>query len=207
VGKTTLINLLLRFYSLNKGQIWVDGYPIDMVNIASLCQQIALVHQEPFLFSTTIRENILYGRSGASDKEVEWAARAANIHDFITSLPQGFDTGVGQRGVALSGGQRQRIALARAFLKDAPVLLLDEATTSVDSEAEALIQEALANLMGGRTTIIVAHRLSSLQHADRIVILEDGYIAEEGSPQELLAGQGLYRRLHDLQALDRLTPA
>jgi subfamily B ATP-binding cassette protein MsbA len=207
VGKTTLINLLLRFYSPDEGQIWVDGYPIDMVKIASLRQQIALVHQEPFLFSTTIRENILYGRPGASDEEVEWAARAANIHDFITSLPQGYDTGVGQRGVALSGGQRQRIALARAFLKDAPVLLLDEATTSVDSEAEALIQEALANLMGGRTTIIVAHRLSSLQHADRIVILEDGYIAEEGSPQELLAGQGLYRRLHDLQALDRLTPA
>jgi subfamily B ATP-binding cassette protein MsbA len=207
VGKTTLINLLLRFYSPDKGQIWMDGYPIDMVNIASLRQQIALVHQEPFLFSTTIRENILYGRPGASDEEVQCAARAANIHDFITSLPQGYDTGVGQRGVALSGGQRQRIALARAFLKDAPVLLLDEATTSVDSEAEALIQEALANLMEGRTTIIVAHRLSSLQHADRIVILEDGYIAEEGSPQELLAGQGLYRRLHDLQALDRLTPA
>jgi subfamily B ATP-binding cassette protein MsbA len=194
VGKTTLINLLLRFYSPDKGQIWMDGYPIDMVNIASLRQQIALVHQEPFLFSTTIRENILYGRPGASDEEVQWAARAANIHDFITSLPQGYDTGVGQRGVALSGGQRQRIALARAFLKDAPVLLLDEATTSVDSEAEALIQEALANLMGGRTTIIVTHRLSSLQHADRIAILEDGYIAEEGSPQELLAGQGLYRQ-------------
>jgi ATP-binding cassette, subfamily B, bacterial MsbA len=207
VGKTTLINLLLRFYSPDQGQIWMDGYPIDMVNIASLRQQIALVHQEPFLFSTTIRENILYARPGASDEEMHWAARAANIHDFITSLPQGYDTGVGQRGVALSGGQRQRIALARAFLKDAPVLLLDEATTSVDSEAEALIQEALANLMGGRTTIIVAHRLSSLQHANRIVILEDGYIAEEGSPQELLAGQGLYRRLHDLQALDRLTPA
>jgi ATP-binding cassette, subfamily B, bacterial MsbA len=207
VGKTTLINLLLRFYSPDKGQIWMDGYPIDMVNIASLRQQIALVHQEPFLFSTTIRENILYGRPGASDEEVQCAARAANIHDFITSLPQGYDTGVGQRGVALSGGQRQRIALARAFLKDVPVLLLDEATTSVDSEAEALIQEALANLMEGRTTIIVAHRLSSLQHADRIVILEDGYIAEEGSSQELLAGQGLYRRLHDLQALDRLTPA
>jgi ABC-type multidrug transport system fused ATPase/permease subunit len=207
VGKTTLINLLLRFYSPNKDQIWVDDYPIEMVKIASLRQQIALVHQEPFLFSTTIRENIVYGKPGASSEEVERAARAANIHDFIAALPQGYDSGVGQRGVALSGGQRQRIALARAFLKGAPVLLLDEATTSVDSEAEALIQEALAKLMGGRTTIIIAHRLSSLQHADRVVILEDGHIAEEGSPQELLAGQGLYRRLHGLQALEHPAPA
>jgi ATP-binding cassette, subfamily B, bacterial MsbA len=207
VGKTTLINLLLGFYSPTDGQIWVDGCPIDKVNAASLRQQIALVHQEPFLFSTTIRENILYGKPGASDEEVKQAARAANIHEFIASLPQGYDTEVGQRGVALSGGQRQRIALARAFLKDAPVLLLDEATTSVDSEAEALIQEVLANLMGSRTTIIIAHRLSSLQHADRIVILEDGQITSGGSHQDLLAGQSLYRRLHDLQALDRLTLA
>ena len=184
----------------------MDGYPIDRVSTASLRQQIALVHQEPFLFSTTIRENILYGRPGASNEEVKQAARAANIHEFIT-LPQGYDTGVGQRGVALSGGQRQRIALARAFLKDAPILLLDEATTSVDSEAEALIQEALANLMGSRTTIIIAHRLSSLQHADRIVILEDGQVTAKGSHQDLLAGESLYRRLHDLQALDRLALA
>jgi ABC-type multidrug transport system fused ATPase/permease subunit len=185
----------------------VDGYPIDRVSTASLRQQIALVHQEPFLFSTTIRENILYGRPEASDEEVKQAARAANIHEFITSLPQGYDIGVGQRGVALSGGQRQRIALARAFLKDAPILLLDEATTSVDSEAEALIQEALANLMGSRTTIIIAHRLSSLQHADRIVILEDGQVTTKGSHQDLLAGQSLYRRPHGLQALDRLALA
>jgi subfamily B ATP-binding cassette protein MsbA len=207
VGKTTLINLLLRFYSPTDGQIWVDGYPIDRVSTASLRHHIALVHQEPFLFSTTIRENILYGRPGASNEEVKQAARAANIHEFITSLPQGYDTGIGQRGAALSGGQRQRIALARAFLKDAPILLLDEATTSVDSEAEALIQEVLANLMGSRTTIIIAHRLSSLRHADRIVILEDGQVTAEGSHQDLLAGESLYRRLHGLQALDRLALA
>jgi subfamily B ATP-binding cassette protein MsbA len=205
VGKTTLINLLLRFHSPNEGQILIDGYPIDRVDITSLRRQIALVHQEPFLFSTTIGENILYGKPEASLEEVQQAARAANIHEFIATLPRGYDTPVGQRGVALSGGQRQRIALARAFLKDAPLLLLDEATTSVDSEAEALIQEALANLMVGRTTIIIAHRLSSLHHAQRVLILEGGRITAEGSHKELLVGPGLYRRIHDLQALDGLT--
>ncbi len=206
-GKTTLINLLLKFYPSNDGRISIDGHPIDRISTDSLRQQIALVHQEPYLFSTTVRENILYGRPEASPTEVEQAARAANIHEFIAALPQGYDTAVGQRGVALSGGQRQRIALARAFLKDAPILLLDEATTSVDSEAEALIQEALASLMVGRTTIIIAHRLSSLHHAERIFILEDGHISQEGSHEELLSGKGLYRRLRDLQALDGLAPA
>ncbi|MCZ6874629.1 MAG: ABC transporter ATP-binding protein [bacterium] len=199
-GKSTLINLLLRFYVPTKGQIRLDGYPIEQLELAFLRQQIALVQQEPFLFSTTVGENIRYGRPAASPEAIEQAARAANIHDFIATLPQGYDTPVGQRGMALSGGQRQRISLARAFLKDAPVLLLDEATTSVDSEAEALIQEALAKLMGGRTTIIIAHRLSSLNDVGRIFILEHGRITEEGSHQDLLAGAGLYRRLHDLQA-------
>ena len=200
-GKTTLVNLLLRFYAPDQGRILLDGHPLESLDGASLRRQIALVNQEPFLFSTTVRENILYGKPEAGPDEVERAARAANIHDFIAALPQGYDTEVGQRGVALSGGQRQRIALARAFLKDAPILILDEATTSVDSEAEALIQDALANLMGGRTTLIIAHRLSTLHHAQRIVILEEGRVAEEGSHQELLAGQGLYRRLYELQAL------
>ena len=146
-------------------------------------------------------EERLVGKANRGEQAVEQAARAAHIHDFITTLPQGYDTPVGQRGMALSGGQRQRISLARAFLKDAPVLLLDEATTSVDSEAEALIQEALLKLMGGRTTIIIAHRLASLNDVGRIFILEHGRITEEGSHQDLLAGAGLYRRLHDLQAL------
>jgi ABC-type multidrug transport system fused ATPase/permease subunit len=201
VGKTTLIGLLLRFYSPQGGRIWIDDYPIDAVDARDLREQIALVNQEPYLFSTTIRENILYGKPEATEKEVIEAARAANIHNFIEGLPQGYDTSVGQRGLTLSGGQRQRIALARAFLKDAPVLLLDEATTSVDSEAEALIQEALANLMGGRTTLIIAHRLSSLNNANRVVVLEDGCITAEGSHQDLLAQEGLYRRLHDLQVV------
>jgi ABC-type multidrug transport system fused ATPase/permease subunit len=174
---------------------------LNSLDAHSLRKQIAVVNQDTFLFSTTVGENILYGKPEANHDEVEQAARAANIHDFIATLPQGYDTEVGQRGVALSGGQRQRIALARAFLKDAPILILDEATTSVDSEAEALIQDALANLMGGRTTLIIAHRLSTLHHAGRIIILQDGRIAEEGSHQELLAGQGLYKRLYDLQAL------
>jgi subfamily B ATP-binding cassette protein MsbA len=205
-GKSTVIGLLLGFYSPDEGEILVDGHPIDRVDIRSLRRQVALVYQEPFLFSTTVGENILYGKPEASQADVEGAARAANIHDFIAALPQGYNTPVGQRGVALSGGQRQRITLARAFLKDAPILLLDEATTSVDSETEALIQDALANLMVGRTTIIIAHRLSSLHHAQRIFILEDGRISDEGSQQELLSGQGLYRRLHDLQALDGRAP-
>ncbi|MFB3098205.1 MAG: ABC transporter ATP-binding protein [Dehalococcoidia bacterium] len=205
VGKSTLVNLLLRHYTPLAGTISVDGHPIETLNASSLRKQISLVPQEPFLFSTTVRENILYGKPEASDGEVEHAARAANIHEFIAALPQGYQTPVGQRGLALSGGQRQRIALARAFLRDAPVLLLDEATTSVDLEAEALIQEAVANLMGGRTTLIIAHRLSSLHHAQRIVILEEGRVSEEGSHQDLLAGNGLYRRLYDIQTLAQTT--
>ena len=200
-GKSTIVNLLLRFYAPSQGRILLDGHPLEGLDAHSLRQQIAVVHQDTFLFSTSVGENILYGKPDAGQEEVEQAARAANIHDFIATLPQGYETTVGQRGVALSGGQRQRVALARAFLKDAPILILDEATASVDSEAEALIQDALANLMGGRTTLIIAHRLSTLHHAGRIIILEDGRIAEEGSHQELLDGRGLYKRLYDLQAL------
>jgi ABC-type multidrug transport system fused ATPase/permease subunit len=205
-GKTTLINLLLRFYYPTGGNILIDGYPIHAMDVHSLRQRIALVPQEPFLFSTTVRENILYGKPGASNLELEKAARSANAHEFITALPQGYDTPVGERGVMLSGGQRQRIALARAFLKDAPVLLLDEATTSVDSEGEALIQEALTRLMGDRTTLVIAHRLSSLHQAERIAVLEDGHITQEGSHQVLLAQDGLYRRLYELQTQRQPAP-
>lgn len=199
-GKTTAINLLLRFYAPAQGKILLDGCPITGMDLSWLRRQMALVPQEPFLFSTTIRENILYGRPEASDAEVEQAARAANAHEFIASLPQGYNTRVGERGVTLSGGQRQRIALARAFLKDAPVLLLDEATTSVDSEAEALIQEALSHLTQGRTTLIIAHRLSSLHLARHVLVLEDGRITQQGSHDELSSRAGLYRRLYELQA-------
>ena len=199
VGKTTLVNLLLRFYSPHNGQILLDDHPLESLDSRSLRGQISLVNQDPFLFSTTVGENILYGKPEANYREVQQAARAANIHEFIETLPKGYDTTVGQRGVALSGGQRQRIALARAFLKDGAILILDEATTSVDSEAEALIQDALIKLMEGHTTLIIAHRLSTLHLAERIIILENGQISQEGSHSELLSGGGLYQRLHDLQ--------
>ena len=202
-GKTTLINLLLRFYRPTAGTISLDGIPLDTLDVQSLRSQISLVSQDPFLFSTTVRENILYGNPKAGQQLVEQAAKNANIHEFIVSLPRGYETLVGQRGVALSGGQRQRISLARAFLKDSPILLLDEATTSVDSEAEALIQDALEKLTVGRTTMIIAHRLSSLHRAQRIIIMEGGRITEEGSHQSLLARPSLYRKLYDLQTLDQ----
>lgn len=205
-GKTTLINLLLRFYTPTAGRISLDGVPLDTLDVQPLRSQISLVSQEPFLFSTTVRDNILYGDPQAEHARVEQAAKNANIHDFIVSLPQGYETLVGQRGVALSGGQRQRISLARAFLKDSPVLLLDEATTSVDSEAEALIQDALEQLTAGRTTLIIAHRLSSLHRAQRIIILENGRITEEGTHQSLLARPSLYRKLYDLQTLEQPVP-
>ena len=202
-GKTTLINLLLRFYRPTAGTISLDGIPLDTLDVQSLRSQISLVSQDPFLFSTTVRGNILYGNPKAGQQLVEQAAKNANIHEFIVSLPRGYETLVGQRGVALSGGQRQRISLARAFLKDSPILLLDEATTSVDSEAEALIQDALEKLTVGRTTMIIAHRLSSLHRAQRIIIMEGGRITEEGSHQSLLARPSLYRKLYDLQTLDQ----
>ncbi len=205
-GKTTLINLLLRFYTPTAGRVLLDGVPLETLDVQALRGQISLVSQEPFLFSTTVRDNILYGNPEAEYSQVEQAAKNANIHDFVISLPQGYETLVGQRGVALSGGQRQRISLARAFLKDSPVLLLDEATTSVDSEAEALIQDALEQLTVGRTTLIIAHRLSSLHRAQRIIILENGRITEEGTHQSLLARPSLYRKLYDLQTLEQPLP-
>jgi len=198
-GKTTLVHLLPRFYEVDGGAIRIDGADIRDVTLVSLRGQIALVGQDTFLFNTTVRENIAYGRPGASTAEVEAAARAANAHDFVCELPQGYETMVGEGGVRLSGGQKQRISIARALLKDAPILILDEATSALDTESESLVQEALARLMAGRTTFVIAHRLSTVQQADRIYVLDHGRIVERGNHAELLAQGGLYRYLYDIQ--------
>jgi ATP-binding cassette subfamily B protein len=198
-GKTTLTNLLLRLYDLNDGQIRVDGQSVASVTQSSLRSNIGVVFQEPALFSGTIRENIAYANPSAPHEAVEKAARAANAHDFIAKLEHGYDTQIGERGLKLSGGQKQRIAIARALLKDAPILILDEATSSLDSKSEHMVQEALERLMKGRTTIIIAHRLSTIQNVDMIVTLEEGVIAEMGSPRELAKTQGVYAELLKLQ--------
>jgi len=186
------------------GAIRVDGVNVRDVTVASLRGQIGLVAQEATLFGGTIRENILYGRLDATAAEVIAAARAANADDFISALPDGYDTVVGDRGSRLSGGQRQRVAIARAILKDPPILLLDEATSSLDNESERLVQEALDRLKVGRTTIIVAHRLSTIRAADRIAVLDDGWLVELGTQNELLARDGLYARLHRMQFADEM---
>jgi len=202
VGKTTLLNLLPRFYEPIAGRILVDGYDLRQVQLRSLRRQIAVVPQETYLFGTTIRENIRYGKLDATDAEIEAAARAANAHEFIAALPEGYQAKVGERGVKLSAGQRQRVAIARALLKDAPILMLDEATSALDSVSEALVQEALEHLMQGRTTFIIAHRLSTVQHADRILVLDKGRIVQEGTHDTLFAREGLYRELALLQFRD-----
>jgi ATP-binding cassette subfamily B protein len=195
-GKSTFTRLLLRFSDVLSGRVLIDGQDISKVTQADLHRQIAYVPQEPLLFHRTIRENIAYGDLDASDEAVEAAARMASAHDFIMALPQGYDTLVGERGVKLSGGQRQRVAIARAMLKNAPVLVLDEATSALDSESEVLIQAALWKLMEGRTAIVIAHRLSTIQKMDRIVVLDNGKIVEEGSHKELIAKQnGTYAKL------------
>jgi subfamily B ATP-binding cassette protein MsbA len=198
-GKSTFVSLLPRFYDPQAGRITVDGYDLRSVTRASLRGQIAAVSQEVHLFNTTIRENIRYGRLDASDEAIEEAARAANAHDFITKLPDGYDAEVGERGVKLSGGQRQRVAIARALLRDARLLLLDEATSSLDSASEALVQEALERLMDGRTTFIIAHRLSTVQGADRILVLDEGRIVQTGTHDALVQREGLYRDLASYQ--------
>ncbi len=198
-GKTTLVGLIPRLWDVTSGAIRVDGVDIRAVTVASLRGQVGLVAQEATLFGGSVRENILYGRLDATEAEMVAAARAANAHDFISALPDGYDTVVGDRGSRLSGGQRQRVAIARVILKDPPILLLDEATSSLDNESERLVQEALDRLKVGRTTIIVAHRLSTIRSADRIAVLDDGWLVELGTQEELLAADGLYARLHRTQ--------
>ena len=200
VGKSTLASLVPRFYDVNEGQISLDGHDIRDLTMESLRSQISIVLQDVFLFHGSVRENILFGRPGASDEEMEEAARVANAVEFIDKLPEGYDTVIGERGVKLSGGQKQRLAIARAVLKDAPILILDEATSSVDTETEQLIQQALERLMAGRTTLMIAHRLSTIRNADQIVVLQDEGIAEQGSHDELMAVDGIYRHLNLVQS-------
>jgi subfamily B ATP-binding cassette protein MsbA len=201
-GKSTLLNLIPRFYDVTEGAVRIDGHDVREVTLSSLRHQIALVTQEPFLFDDTIRANIAYGRPDATEAQVEEAARAAAAHDFIMALPKGYETSVGEAGARLSGGQRQRIAIARAFLKDAPILLLDEATSALDTESEAQVQAALKRLMAGRTTILIAHRLSTVRGADRIYVIDQGRIVETGDHDGLVEKRGLYARLARSQDLE-----
>lgn len=202
-GKTTLLHLIPRFFDPTSGRVLIDGHDLRQVSVASVRERIGLVAQDVHLFGTSVRENIRYGRLDADDAEIEAAARAANADAFIREFPDGFDSQVGEKGVKLSGGQRQRIAIARALLRDPQILLLDEATSSLDSESEALIQQAMLRLLEGRTTFIIAHRLSTVQHASRIFVLEDGRIVQAGPHEVLYAEGGLYRRLCDLQFTER----
>jgi subfamily B ATP-binding cassette protein MsbA len=198
-GKSTIVNLIPRFYDVQAGRVLVDGHDIRDVQVRSLREQIGIVPQETLLFSGSVRDNIRYGRLEASDAEVQAAAEAANAHAFISALPDGYDTLVGERGVKLSGGQRQRVAIARAILKDPRILILDEATSALDSESERLVQGALDQLMRGRTSIVIAHRLSTVRRADRIAVIVGGELVELGAHAELIARGGLYARLYAMQ--------
>ena len=201
-GKTTLVNLIPRFYDVTEGAILIDGRDIRTVTVESLRGQIAIVTQQTILFNDTVRSNIAYGDIARTEEEIVAAAKAANAHAFILRLPMGYDTLIGEQGTKLSGGERQRISIARALLKDAPILILDEATSALDSEAEIEVQDALENLMKGRTTLVIAHRLSTIRNADRIVVLVNGEIREEGAHEGLLARQGEYCRLYNMQFKD-----
>jgi len=209
-GKSTLVHLIPRFFDVSRGRLLIDGNDVRDVTLASLREQVGIVTQETVLFNDTVRNNIAYGQPHVPLKEVEAAARAALAHDFIKALPAGYDEVIGERGVRLSGGERQRIAIARAILKNAPILILDEATSALDSESEALVQSALHNLMTGRTVFVIAHRLSTVRRADRIVVIENGAIADIGTHEDLMMKLGTYRRLYDLQFADleqKLEPA
>ena len=201
-GKSTLINLIPRFYDVTSGAVLVDGKDIRTLRLHDLRNTVGIVPQETVLFAGTILENIAYGNHQASREEIEAAARVANAHEFITSFPEGYDTLVGEQGVKLSAGQRQRLAIARALLKNPAVLILDEATSSLDSESEKLVQDALETLMQGRTTLVIAHRLSTVRRANKIIVLNSGEIVEEGTHEELLANEGLYKQLYDIQFKD-----
>ncbi|MBU1306182.1 MAG: ATP-binding cassette domain-containing protein, partial [Alphaproteobacteria bacterium] len=200
VGKSTLCALIPRFYDVSSGAICIDGEDVRQLTLASLRRSIGVVQQDVYLFSGTVAENLRYGRPDASDAEIITAAKMANAHDFICALPHGYDTDVGQRGVKLSGGQKQRLTIARAFLKDPAILIFDEATSALDNESEGAVQQALLTLAKGRTTIVIAHRLSTVRHADRILVLTAQGIGEEGTHDELMAANGLYAGLHRVQA-------
>ncbi len=201
-GKSTMVHLIPRFFDVTGGRILIDGLDIRDLSLSSLRGQIGIVAQETMLFNDTVRNNIAYGQPSVSQQEVERAASAALAHDFIMRMPEGYETVIGERGFRLSGGERQRLSIARALLKNAPVLILDEATSALDSESEALVQTALQNLMTGRTVFVIAHRLSTVRRADRIIVLENGTIADEGPHDDLLTRLGTYRRLYDLQFVD-----
>src|SRR5690606_19036912 len=204
-GKSSLVSLIPRFYDADSGRVTIDGRDVRDLKLESLRRQVAIVFQETFLFSTSIRENISFARRDASFEEIQRAARLAQAHEFIMELPDGYDTLVGERGLGLSGGQRQRIAIARAILADPRILILDDATASVDMETEHEIQEALKTLMEGRTTFIIAHRISSIKDADEIIVLDKGRIVERGDHRELLRRGGQYRRIYDVQFKDHVS--
>jgi ATP-binding cassette subfamily B protein/subfamily B ATP-binding cassette protein MsbA len=203
-GKSTLVGLVPRFFDPWQGTVRLDGQDVRAVTLASVRAQVALVLQEPFLLPVSVRENIAYGRPEATAAEIEAAARAANAHDFISRLPAGYATVLAERGVSLSGGERQRIAIARALLKDAPILILDEPTSALDAETEALLLDALERLMRGRTTLIIAHRLTTVRQADRIVVVSDGRLVEQGRHADLLALGGVYATLYRSQFRPRI---
>jgi ATP-binding cassette, subfamily B, bacterial MsbA len=205
-GKSTMVQLLPRFFDVNGGAILIDGHDVRDVTLASLRAQIGIVTQDTILFNDTVRNNIAYGQPHVAMEKVKDAARAALAHDFIMAMPEGYNTVIGERGFRLSGGERQRLSIARALLKNAPILILDEATSALDAESEALVQTALANLMVGRTVFVIAHRLSTVRRADRIVVLEHGKISDEGSHDDLINRLGTYRRLYDLQFIELEPP-
>jgi subfamily B ATP-binding cassette protein MsbA len=206
VGKSTLVDLIPRFYDVSAGTLTIDGIDVRDLTVRSLREQIGIVTQHTFLFNDTVRNNIAYGTPERSLESVIAAAKAAHAHEFIMALPKGYDSVIGELGMQLSGGQRQRLAIARALLKNAPILILDEATSALDTDSERLVQEALENLMATRTTIVIAHRLSTVRRADRIVVMVEGAIAEEGSHEELIAKNGEYSRLCSLQTLEEREP-